>query len=73
MNTPRTETDDDLLKPVEAAAILRVSVSTLEQWRGARKGPTHTKLGDGIRSPVRYRRGDLQAFLKIKPGRAAPG
>lgn len=60
----REEHPDDLLKPSEVAAILRVSVSTLEQWRGVRKGPPWQKLGTGIRAPVRYRRGDIREFLR---------
>lgn len=62
----RTETDpaDELLTPQEVADILKVAVSTLEQWRGQRKGPVYKKLGTGSRSPVRYRRGDLTEFLK---------
>lgn len=59
-----TETDDDLLTPQEVATMLRIAVSTLEQWRGQRKGPKYRKLGDGIRSPVRYRRGDVREFLE---------
>lgn len=64
---PHTERDpaDELLTPQEVADILKVAVSTLEQWRGQRKGPVYKKLGNGSRSPVRYRRGDISEFLKI--------
>ena len=54
----------DLLTPKEAAAMLRVSTDTLEGWRAKRQGPAWTKLGEGKRAPVRYRRGDIEAFLK---------
>ena len=44
--------------------MLRVSTDTLENWRAKRQGPAWTKLGEGKRAPVRYRRGDIEAFLK---------
>jgi excisionase family DNA binding protein len=54
----------DLLTPKEAAALLRVSTDTLESWRAKRQGPPWTKLGDGVRAPVRYRRTDIDQYLK---------
>lgn len=56
-------TTDELLTPAEVAEILRVSEDTLEAWRGKRTGPAWIKLGDARRSPVRYPRGDLNAYL----------
>lgn len=64
MTHTTAESPDDLLTPQEVADILRVAVTTLEQWRGQRKGPVYKKLGTGSRSPVRYRRGDISEFLK---------
>lgn len=66
----------DLLTPKEAAAMLRVSTDTLENWRAKRRGPAWAKLGEGKRAPVRYRRGDVEAFLKagseaVRSARAA--
>jgi DNA-binding transcriptional MerR regulator len=55
----------DLLTPKEAAALLRVSTDTLEAWRAKHQGPPWTKLGEGIRSPVRYRRADIDRFLLV--------
>jgi len=43
--------------------MLKVDPETLERWRGKRQGPTWIKLGNGRRSPVRYRMADIQAFL----------
>lgn len=56
--------DNELLKPREAAAILKVSTDTLEAWRAKRIGPDWLKLGDSPRSPVRYRRGVITTYLQ---------
>ncbi len=50
---------DDLLTTREAAKILRVSESTLEQNRSAGKGIRYVKIGKA----VRYRRADIKHFL----------
>lgn len=57
---------NDLLTPREVAEILKVSTDTLETWRAKRAGPTWMKLGDSKRSPVRYRRSDIDAYLKAR-------
>lgn len=56
--------DDELMTPHEAAARLKVHKETLEAWRAQRKGPKWIKLGESKRSPVRYRRSDIEAYLK---------
>ena len=43
----------------EAAALLGLSHRTLQRWRYERRGPRHYRVGGA----VRYRRGDLLAFL----------
>ncbi|QWV97455.1 helix-turn-helix domain-containing protein [Geomonas nitrogeniifigens] len=48
-----------LLTTQEAAEILRVKESTLEQWRWQGRGPQFVKLG----RLVRYRLADLEAYL----------
>lgn len=55
---------EDLLTPAEAAEALVVKVTTLEQWRAKKIGPAYIKLGTGTRSPVRYRKADIDEFLK---------
>lgn len=60
------ETDvlfDELLTNHEVAEVLKVSVNTVDWWRCQGKGPRYIKLGKGLRSPVRYRRTDLEAYL----------
>lgn len=52
---------DDLLTEVEAAAILRVAVQTLRNWRWRGEGPRFRKIGLRL---VRYARADLQAFIE---------
>jgi Helix-turn-helix domain len=56
----------DLLTPQQVADLLQVKTDTLEAWRGKRIGPTWLKLGDSKRSPVRYRRADVEAYLKAR-------
>lgn len=59
----RQQPTDDLLKPAEAAALLRVHPVTLATWRAKGGGPAFVKLGNRPRSPVRYRRAEVQAYL----------
>jgi predicted DNA-binding transcriptional regulator AlpA len=51
----------DLLDESEAAATLNVAVQTLRNWRWRGEGPRFVKLG---KRAVRYRRGDLDAFVE---------
>ena len=53
----------DLLTPQQVADMLQVKTDTLEAWRGKRIGPAWIKLGDGKRSPVRYRKTDIETYL----------
>ena len=50
----------DLLTTKEAAAFLKLAPITLAKWRAAKKGPTWTRTG----RTVKYRRRDLEAYLK---------
>ena len=61
--TRPSEPAPELLTPKQVADMLKVDPETLERWRGKRQGPTWIKLGNGRRSPVRYRMADIQAFL----------
>lgn len=54
---------DDLLNAIEVAALLRVHPVTLATWRAKGGGPAFVKLGNRPRSPVRYRRAEVQAYL----------
>jgi hypothetical protein len=54
----------DLLTPQQVADLLQIKTDTLEAWRGKRTGPPWIKLGEGKRSPVRYRRADVESYLK---------
>ncbi len=49
-----------LLKEAEAAAILKLKVTTLRRWRWAGKGPRFVKVG----AAVRYDSADLSAFIE---------
>jgi excisionase family DNA binding protein len=51
-----------LLTTAEAAELLGVKSSTLEQWRWQGIGPKFIKMNRA----VRYRRDDLQAFVEAR-------
>ena len=53
------EAPEPLLAEGQAAALLRLSPSTLKKWRRTRRGPRYYRLG----SAVRYKREDLEAFV----------
>ena len=50
---------EDVLNEKETAALLRISIKSLQGWRYKGNGPKFLKLG----RCVRYRRGDLQDFV----------
>lgn len=51
-----------LLTTQEAAELLRVKESTLEQWRWQGRGPQFVKVG----RLVRYRYSDLEEYTSIR-------
>ena len=51
--------DDGLLNEVQAAQFLRLSIRTLQAWRGSRRGPNFVRAGRA----VRYRRRDLCSWM----------
>lgn len=53
-----------LLTGRQAAGYLNVPLKTLERWRYERTGPDFVKLGNGKRSAVRYRRSDLEEYIR---------
>ena len=55
---------DDMLNSAETAAILGIKINTLEIWRIRGNGPEYVKLGTDARSPVRYRRADVIAWIE---------
>jgi hypothetical protein len=57
--------DDVMLAPGHAAAVLAVSPKTLEDWRGQGIAPpVRSKLRDAKTSPVRYRVGDVRDYIR---------
>ena len=62
-------TDEELLTPEEVAGILKVSPRTLRNWRASGKGPPYLKL----EGSVRYRRGDVRAWIRQARERAGGG
>jgi predicted DNA-binding transcriptional regulator AlpA len=50
------------LRPSEAAAYLRLSISTLAKWRLSGSGPPYSKVGRA----VVYRRHDLDSWLDAR-------
>lgn len=58
MTSPR------LLTPVETAAVLGTSVSTLKRWRAAGTGPPWRRLGGRVRYPASA----VEAYIDLLPG-----
>ena len=52
-----------LLTEKQVCKMLGVSAATMQNWRCLRKGPAFTKLGDSIRSPVRYSLEAVEEFF----------
>jgi hypothetical protein len=57
----------DLLTPEQVADMLQVHPGTLENWRVRGEGPAFLKLGSKRRSPIRYRRQDIDDWLFTAP------
>lgn len=55
---------DELMTSPETAALIGIKNNTLETWRGKGKGPAFVKMGSDPRAPIRYRRGDVAAWLE---------
>jgi predicted DNA-binding transcriptional regulator AlpA len=56
-------TTAELLTPEQVAEMLQVHPGTLENWRVRGEGPPFVKLGNKRRSPVRYRRQDVEDWI----------
>jgi excisionase family DNA binding protein len=72
MTTDDNRTDDeigDLLTLHEVADLLRVPEATLRYWRHCNTGPDSYKVGRHIR----YRRRDVQAWLREQRSASGPG
>jgi predicted DNA-binding transcriptional regulator AlpA len=54
----------EMMNEHEVAAFLKMSVGSVRRWRLFRTGPKFVKIG----SAVRYRRDDLDAWLRSCPG-----
>jgi hypothetical protein len=62
-----------LLTPRDVARWLAVTTDTLEHWRSRGAGPPCAKLDTAPTSPVRYRRQDVEDWLRereVRRGRA---
>ncbi len=66
--TMHHETPNDagphLLTPKQAAEFLGVSVDTLARWRVLGAGPAFVKFSRAKQALVRYRREDLERFIR---------
>lgn len=60
--------NQELLTPKAAAALLKVSMATLYAWRKADIGPKFHRLGWRT---VRYPRSQLEAWMEETPSRPA--
>lgn len=57
------EDPDELLRPAEVAELAKLSVSTLKDRRWKGMAPSFVKLSPGRGGRIRYRRGDVIAWL----------
>lgn len=53
-----------LMNEREVAQYMRISVAAIRRWRLFKKGPKYLKIG----SSVRYRKEDIESWLKICSG-----
>jgi len=60
---PMTTQTQELLTQDQVAEILQVHPGTLENWRMRGEGPRFVKLGAKRRSPIRYKREDVEDWL----------
>ena len=61
MHDPRSKDTDALLVEIHAAELLGLSTRTLQAWRSTNRGPAFVRAGRAIR----YRRGDLLAWIEV--------
>lgn len=54
---------DELLTPAQVSAWTKLSLKALANARCRGAGPAYVKLGQGLSAPVRYRRGDVDAWI----------
>ena len=70
MTIARTNPSDtivsDVLTTHELAAFLKVTASCVISWRSKGIGPVYFKLGNDPQSPVRYRRSEVEGWLKSR-------
>jgi predicted DNA-binding transcriptional regulator AlpA len=50
----------ELIDEQETAALMKLAVGTLRNWRALKKGPRYLKIGTRT---VRYRRSDVAEFI----------
>lgn len=55
---------EPLLKPAEAAEILRIKPEVLANWRCQGKGLKYVKYGDGQQARVNYRASDVAEYIE---------
>lgn len=55
-----------LMSTEELAAELGVKPGTLRLWRSSGGGPSYIRVGRGSRSPVAYRRADVEEWVQAR-------
>lgn len=61
-----TDVTTKLLTTEEVAELLQVSPELVRQWRSRGEGPRSYKLSPGRSGTVRYRREDVDAWLRTR-------
>lgn len=57
---------DELLTPAETADLVKLAVGTLKDKRWKGTGPRFIKLSPGRGGRIRYRRGDVHAWVEAR-------
>ncbi|MEU9406194.1 helix-turn-helix domain-containing protein [Streptomyces sp. NPDC048281] len=57
---------EELLTPAQTAVLVKLSVGTLKDKRWKGTGPRYIKLSPGQGGRIRYRRGDVSAWIEAR-------
>ncbi|MCP9990029.1 helix-turn-helix domain-containing protein [Streptomyces albogriseolus] len=61
--TSPTPIEQEWISPQQVCDLLGISYQTLANWRYQGYGPVYTRLRPSKRSPIRYRRSDVEQWM----------
>lgn len=59
-------TENDMLTSAQVADLCGVSMNTLQKWRSRNMGPRYVKFGGSNAATIRYKRSDVELFLRAR-------